>query len=184
MSNGHFYFHTNKGEVAALEVKSGNERWRKNLIGSDCKSSLHVRGDKVAILTEGNELTMLCASSGTVAWRRKIEGVFNGGLAMNDQALYIMGGTQSIDMSTGRTLWDKSDQVHGICSAPTLFNDLVLAAAGPHAGDLNIFDATGRLVSKVKNAAFQACDGAIVLKGKIFTIGGGHLLAFECKSKG
>jgi outer membrane protein assembly factor BamB len=178
------YFHTDQGRVAALNLKNGKALWQVNPGTMQCLSQVYAAGPFVAVLCEADSVAVFEAKSGRTAWVRKIPGAFASGIALGETAMYVKGGTEAVDIASGKVLWQPAGEVHGVCAAPTVLQNIILSAAGRQAGLLNIMDLSGKPVDHVANAALQACDGAIVLRDRVYAIGFGHLLALGCARKG
>lgn len=184
LSDGRLYLHTDTGVVAALEASSGGRIWRRNSVTGGGRGSVHARDDRVLILTERGEVVALDGMTGRTAWKRAVHGAFYSGLALGRDSVHLLAGTLALEVTSGRILWRQHGRFHGICSAPTLAGGHILAAAGRELGSLSVFDRSGKLVRTIDNAALWACDGAIVSGGRVYTVGGGRLVALSCGTGG
>jgi len=191
IARGRLYLHTLAGEVAALDARTGADLWRREKVAPGRRSSVHVRGDRIVCLTDRDEVLAFDAADGRLAWRSTVSGAFASGLAMGDGAVYVSAGTVALSLEDGRFLWKQGGPSAAACSAPAVAGGLLVAAAAPRAGgaglrpgSLGAFDAAGRLLGAVKDAALQACDGAVISGDRVFTVTGGRVLAMTCTPRG
>jgi len=178
------YLYTDRGTVAALDAFSGALVWSHGAVTSAGKGTVHARGERAVVLTKRGEILAFGAQSGEIAWRREVPGAFYSGLALGDEAVYVLAGSLALDLTDGRVLWRRPGKINGMCSAPTLAGEHVLAAAGNEFGSLSVYDLSGELIGTLENAACWACDGVIVSKRRAYTVGGGRVLALACASRG
>ncbi len=184
LADGRLYLATHKGDLAALSAASGAELWRRKGATPRGRSSVHAAAGRVLVLAESGEVVAARGAGGEVLWKHRVKGAFASGVAVGGRAAYLLAGTVALGLSDGRTLWNESDEANGICSAPTLAGERVLAAGGGEFGSLNVRASSGRMLGGLDDAARRACDGPIVAGGRIYTVGGGRLRAVACRKEG
>ncbi len=177
------YLSVGDGSLLALDTADGRRIWRVS--GSPGgRSSVHACGEHLLVMNSSDDVAAFSALGGGRLWSRNLKGAFASGAAMSGHVAYLLAGTTALSLSDGAILWQHGEDASGLCSAPTLTGDRVLAAAGKEAGSLNVFAATGRVEASFSGAARRACDGAIVAGGRIYAVGGGTLRAMACSTKG
>ncbi len=184
LADGRLYLATGAGDLVALSAASGAELWRRKGTAPAGRSSVHAAAGRVLVLAESGEVLAADGAGGEVLWRRRVKGAFASGVAVSERAAYFLGGTVALKLSDGQAIWRHADSDEGICSAPTLAGDKLLAAAGGKSGSLNVRSPSGELLGSLGEAAQGACDGAIVAGGRIYTVGGGRLRAVACRREG
>ncbi len=112
--------HTDDGEVAAFDERSGQLRWLRR-IGPTESSPLVVHG--VVYLGDWNgNVWALDAASGRTRWTARLHGAIKGSVALSGRTLYIgtyAGDVAALDARTGRVLWTSGG--HGrIYSSPAV----------------------------------------------------------------
>ena len=174
---GRLILHTRTGTVLALHAGTGEELWRQEHPALTAEASVHAHGDGVLVVSERDEILALRAANGERLWSRRLPGAFASGLALGDQAVYLLGGSVACSLADGKTIWRQAGLLKGLCSAPTLAGERVLTSAGNRFGSLNVLAASGEVLGAMAEAAKWACEGAVIGGGRIFTIGGGRLMA-------
>jgi len=183
LAGGRLYLSDGNGALLALEAASGNRLWRGE--GSPRgKASVHACKGHVLVINGNDEVAAFSTATGARRWKRRIEGAFASGAALGEGVAYLLAGTAAVALSDGRLIWNRGEDANGLCSAPTLTGNRILAAAGREAGSLNVFAATGRVEASFGGAARRACDGAIVAGGRVYAVGGGTLRALRCTEPG
>ncbi len=183
LSDGRLLVATESGELAAFSAASGRELWRKPGAPPG-RSTVHARGDNVLVLARGGHVAAFDAQNGNRRWERTVNGSFASGAAIGTDSVYLLAGTMSVSLQDGRIQWQNSEKANGLCSAPTVAGEQVLAAAGQEMGSLNVFASDGVVAGHLSGAARRACDGAIVAGGRIYAVGGGLLRAVACRPQG
>lgn len=178
------YLHIDNGAVVALDALDGTPVWRRDAATKGGRGTVHAGGDQVVVLTEKGETVAFGARRGEVLWSRKVRGTFHSGLALGDEAVYLLAGSLALDVNSGRTMWRRSGTTSGICSAPTLVGAHVLVAAGREFGVLSVYDVSGELLATLEDSARWACDGVIVSRRRAYTVGGRRILALGCAAGG
>jgi outer membrane protein assembly factor BamB len=176
--------HTDDGTLLALNASSGEELWRSTASAPPGRASLHARSGKGVVLAESGEIMVFSASSGEAIWKKKLSEPVLSSLAMSDDAIYLQGGNRALSLADGFTIWYQDPKTSTGCSPPTVLGRGLLASPGTDHGRLAILSSAGQVLGTVDQAAEGSCDGAIVSGGRIITVGGGHLLAVRCRSRG
>jgi len=181
LSGSRLYLQTSDGDVAALDATDGHEIWRHEDTAPRGKAAVYAARDRILVLANSDELAGFDAASGQRLWLRKIPLVYQSGLALGREAAYILAGRAALDLGDGHILWQRTEAVGGLCTPPTVAGGRLFASTGKKSGSLNVLSASGELLGATEGAEREACDGAIVSEGRIFTIGGGRFLALTCR---
>jgi len=184
LSQGKLFVHTSEGEVMALNTTDGSTAWRLENTGVAGRSSIHVRDGLLAILTQNDDLALFSSKNGKALWKAHEEGLSNASLALGDDAVYVKGGNEALSLDNGKTLWNNAGNPISSCSPPTLLKSKLISMSNFGLRDLNIMDLSGRTVGSLKVMDRHVCDGAIVLNGKVFTVGAEKIAAFGCAKGG
>jgi outer membrane protein assembly factor BamB len=184
LAAGRLYLATDGGTLLALDAAGGAEVWRREGAAPAGRASVHARGAQLLVLAADDQVLAFAAADGAPAWQRRLPGAFASGLAFGGEAVYLLGGAAALALADGAVLWQSSSRGLGECAAPTVAGGQVLAAAGPQSGSLSVLAASGKPLGSLAEAAQRACDGAIVAGGRIYTAGGGRVLAVACRPKG
>ena len=181
LSGNRLYLQTSDGDVAALDAIDGHEIWRHEDAAPKGKAAVYAARDRILVLANSDELACFDAASGQRLWLRKIPLLYQSGLALDREAAYILAGRAALDLGDGHILWQRTEAVGGLCTPPTVAGGRLFASTGKKPGSLNVLSASGELLGATEDAAREACDGAIVSEGRIFTVGGGRFLALTCR---
>jgi outer membrane protein assembly factor BamB len=176
--------HTDRGTLVALNAATGDELWRAEASAPLGRASLHARADRGVVLADSGELMVFSAATGGTIWKKRLSEPVLPGLAVSDDAIYLQGGSRALALADGFTLWYQDSKTGAGCSPPTVAGGELLASPGPERGGLAFLSSAGQTLGVVDQAAANSCDGAIVSQGRIFTVGGGQLLAVRCRPRG
>jgi outer membrane protein assembly factor BamB len=106
-SDGHLFVAFLDGELLALEAKTGDPIWKRNLHAHLESSPLVVNGT-LYIGTDTKELVALRAQDGRVNWRFQAPGAIKASPSHHDGRIYIAdyeGSMYALDAATGKALW-------------------------------------------------------------------------------
>jgi len=184
LSGGRLHVATAGGDLLALGAGDGRPVWTARRQAPTGRSTVHACGQHLVVVSEGDEVATFQLADGARLWKRRLKGSSVSGAAIGKDAVYLLAGTVALSLSDGRTLWQHSDDANGLCSAPTLAGNRVVAAAGSELGNLSVFAPSGRFEGSMAGAARRACDGVIVAGGRVFAVGGGKLRALTCEKRG
>lgn len=139
------------GDLTCVEAKSGQVRWRKNILaefgGQNIKwgicESVLIDGDRLICTPGGQQATMVALNktSGSVLWRATVPGGVRPGYAsaiaidvggVRQYVQFTANGTIGVRAQDGQVLWTNSSSSNGTanCSAPVFFDDMVFTASG------------------------------------------------------
>lgn len=183
LADGRLYLHTDRGSLLALEARSGAQVWRRDCAVPGGRASLHAGGGRLLLLGEAGQVLACRAADGSRLWSARAPGAFLSGLAMGDEAVYLLGGSAALALDNGRSLWPRGGRSSGPCSPPAVAGGRVLAA-GLAGGEVDVLSAAGAVLERVTDAPAQSCEGVIVSGGRVFTVGGGRLVAMSMGKKG
>jgi outer membrane protein assembly factor BamB len=183
LSAGRLVVATASGELAAFRATDGLELWRKPGAPPG-RSTVHACAGNLLVLGESDEVAAFDPRNGKRQWKRTIKGAFASGAAIGENNAYLLAGTLAVSLRDGSTRWQRSEADNGLCSAPTLTGEQILATAGGELGSLSVFASDGALAGQLAGAARRACDGAIVAGGRIYAVGSGRLRAVACRPRG
>jgi outer membrane protein assembly factor BamB len=175
---------TADGDLMALGADDGEPVWSTRGRAPTGRSTVHAHGEHLVVVSEGDEVATFSLADGARHWKRRIKGASASGAAIGKNAVYLLAGTAALSLDDGRTLWSHSADANGLCSAPTLAGNRVLAAAGKEMGSLTVFASSGELEGSMAGTARRACDGVIIAGGRIYAVGGGKLRAMACREPG
>lgn len=182
LSKEQLYCHLENGEVISVNCKNGNISWQKE-VRIHAKSSVHIYRNTLAILGENDSLAVMDLRTRTLRFVTQSNGLFSAGLALGGSSIILKGGLLAFSAEDGTQLWNKSlPQSSLLCSAPTLLKNHLLTTSGMIGGSLKVLTTDGTPISFVHAQAGSACDGAIVVNNRVFTVGGGKIIAFGCGS--
>ncbi|HZZ72779.1 MAG TPA: PQQ-binding-like beta-propeller repeat protein [Pirellulales bacterium] len=146
------------GDLACLDIKSGNIAWQKNLIkdfGGEpgmwayAESPL-IDGDKLICTPGGKESTVVALdkSNGNVIWKSGLESADQAAYAspieitvggVKQYVLFLQKGLVGLDTKTGKLLWRYDKTAQGSMAnipTPVAFEGFVYSAAGRTGGGL------------------------------------------------
>jgi len=106
-SEGQLYIAFLDGELLALEAKTGNRLWKRNLHAHLESSPLVVNG-VLYIGTDKKELVALDATDGRVKWRFDAPGAIKASPSHHDGRIFVAdyeGSMYALNAHTGRALW-------------------------------------------------------------------------------
>ncbi|MFH1762330.1 MAG: PQQ-binding-like beta-propeller repeat protein [bacterium] len=183
LASGRFYYHTADSGLVALDITNGKELWSNTRITACGKSRVIANDQYVMIITQSHNVFLTNAQSGKKLWQRNIPEAFNAGAAMGEEHILLLAGTLALNIADGNTEWHKPPPESGICSWPALTDGQVITNAGRDRCNLSIYSIKGDLLKKIDNPEQPPCHGAIVAHGRMFKVGGNHLLAIACRPK-
>jgi outer membrane protein assembly factor BamB len=128
--NGRIYAATGFGQVIALEARSGNKLWEKN-VDSPLRSSPTVAGERVFTLSTEGQLYCLSASDGAELWTfrgmtARASLLFNASPAVDGSAVvvpYPSGDLVALRASDGQAMWSESLSRTRTASSLTAMSD-------------------------------------------------------------
>ncbi|MBL8026054.1 MAG: PQQ-binding-like beta-propeller repeat protein [Fibrobacteres bacterium] len=178
--NNTLFCQTDNGNVTAFNSANGSIIWTSQDSKLDGKAFLQAKGKHLCVITENDRIALLSTLTGKMLWETDHDGVFNKGAAISDSIVYLTGGNEAVYANTGEPVW-KIDGTAGekaICASPTLINGRVIASSAIERGSISIIDNDGSVISSMQALDSRACDGAIILGNRIFTVGSGHVVAY------
>jgi len=122
-----------RGEVEALDAKSGHVLWRTKLKKTPFSGGPGVGGDLVAVGTSEGEVVALEAASGKVRWRVRLNGEILAAPAISEKAVAVRtvdGKLRALAPKDGHELWTQEQQVPRLSlrgtSRPVIVGDVIL----------------------------------------------------------
>ncbi len=122
-----------RGEVEALDAKSGHVLWRTKLKKTPFSGGPAVGGDLVAVGTSEGEVVALEAATGKVRWRVRLNGEILAAPAISEKAVAVRtvdGKLRALSPKDGHELWTQEQQVPRLSlrgtSRPVIAGDVTL----------------------------------------------------------
>jgi len=153
--DGVVYAVSGDGVVHALELGSGQERWKAEL-GTEASASPLVIDNLVIAADEGGTIHALARADGTSVWSVRTDGSITGSPAVVDDRIIAATGRGSIyalEAATGRIAWQK-------------------AVVGEISRSVAVADGTIYLPVEGEIVAVSASDGSILWRVTLATDGG------------
>ncbi len=154
------YYCTDDHNLISTDIKTGLVLWRKKISAAGTVSKIIVNRESGIALTDLNETFSFNTRNGNIKWDKEISGIYNSGIALGQDTIYIDGGKRSISLLTGTENLRHITNTQVSCSPPLLAGKELIES------------------SKLSSVV-AACEGIIMAGKQFFTVSGGHLIAFN-----
>ena len=143
VTDGSLFVADSSGELSALNLATGDERWTTNL-GSAITASPLLASSSVVAATEDGSVVSVDAESGVERWRTRVAAPARASLAVTGSLVLVgddSGTISALDLGSGAEIWT-ADVGAPVTRGPVIVSGIMLIATAD--GDLVVFDLASR----------------------------------------
>lgn len=183
VAGGQVIVGSDRGEVVALDERTGEEIWRFKTEGPVRSAPAFSAGD-VYVGCDGDRVYRLNGETGVLLWERDVNGSVYGAVAVSEEGVYVVttsGWLYRLDRDTGEIQWSLSKGPVGFYVGPAL-DDQMLYAGGTNRTLYALDRATGEQQWTFVAAGVIRSAPVVTERTVYFGCGGRVLYALNKKS--